>query len=198
VTGPARAGERLQAVVGGFAGQDPALVLTWQRCRQTCRSLAAHGDTYVPGAGDVGHALRVRVVATDHGGSTTAYSAQTGPVAPPLAAPPPPPMPNGRHADAHARVSAWFADARGRRSTHVTVRPGARVRVRGAVQDRAGHPVSGAALDLAGLTVRSHADGGFTALLRATASRTLRVGYRPFSDSRRPVRSPPLRLTVRR
>jgi hypothetical protein len=195
VTGTVRAGERLQALVSGFAGQDPTVVLTWQRCRQACRSLAAHGDSYVPGPGDVGHPLRVRVVATDRGGSTTAYSAETDPVAPPPAAPDH--VPNGRHADAHARVSAWFAGAHGHRSTHVTARPGTRVRVRGTVRDPAGHPVSGAALDLAGLTARTHADGGFSALLRAASSRTLRVGYRPFSDSRRPIRSPPLRLTVR-
>jgi hypothetical protein len=181
--------------VTGFEGQAPALVLTWQRCGETCRSLSAHADTYVPGPGDAGHRLRVRVVATDHGGPTTAYSAPTDPVAP-AATPMPARVPNGRHADTHARVSAWFAGAH--RSTRVTVHRGAAVRIRGSVQDRAGRAISGAALDLAGLTVRTHADGGFTASVRAASSRTVRIGYRPFSDSRRPIRSPPLRLTVRR
>jgi hypothetical protein len=204
VGGIARSGERLQAAVSGFTGQDPSLALTWQRCGATgaCRSLPAHEDSYVLGRGDVGRRLRVRAAATDGGGTAVAYSAQTDVVAPAPAAPPGR-VPNGRRADAHARVSAWLLDARGRRSTRAAVRPGASVRVRGSVLDAAGHPIAGATLTLvlgtaAAGPVRTHADGRFAASLRVRAAATLHVAYLPFSDSRRPLRSHGLRVTLRR
>jgi hypothetical protein len=121
VTGDARSGERLSAEATGFAGQDPQLVFRWQRCSaagDTCVDAAGTQRTYRLGAADVGDRIRARVIASDHGGSTTAFSALTtvvaaapgeptatatpnpsptpaplSPAATPFAAPAPPPAP---------------------------------------------------------------------------------------------------------
>ena len=120
-------------------------------------------------------------------------------------------VPNGTHASARARVSAWLElPRRGgvARRRAVTVGPGVRVRIRGRVRDRRGRPIGGATLaaysrepgdvrrPITG--VRTRPNGRFTAFTRIGGSRTVRFVYYPYGDSTRGLRSPALRVTVRR
>jgi hypothetical protein len=112
-------------------------------------------------------------------------------------------VPNGSRADARSHISAWLLDARGRHVSHVTGRPGARVRVAGALLDVHGRPIAGAALTLVagheGVgSLLTGARGGFAGSVRLPRAATLRIAYLPFSDSSRAVRSRALRFEVRR
>lgn len=90
VTGTPRRGEVLTATAGtwSFAG---ATTIAWERCGATgegCRDIAGQTSGNVQlGPDDVGSRLRVRVVATNPAGATTARSALTTIVVPPAPAP---------------------------------------------------------------------------------------------------------------
>jgi GH25 family lysozyme M1 (1,4-beta-N-acetylmuramidase) len=77
--GTARSGTRLTAVPGEWSGGKPvAFTYQWQSCDSAgagCTSIAgATLPTYVAGATDVGHALKLAVTATGKAGSATAVS----------------------------------------------------------------------------------------------------------------------------
>jgi hypothetical protein len=167
----------------------------------------------VAGSADAGLRLRARVVATDRGGSTTAFSPLSDVVTAAAGSRPPAPAargprgPNGRGADLHATVQAWLEDAQGHRATKMTLRPGTRVRIRGLALDVNGHPIAAAALGVVETIggrlhpttgVRTLADGRFTTFARIAPTRSLRFTYRPFRSSTRVIRSPSLRIVVRR
>jgi hypothetical protein len=125
---------------------------------------------------------------------------------------------NGRNASERATVRAWLElDARAaagvRRGTtirrrSVTVPPGVRVRIRGRVADPRGRPIGRAVLAAVRREpvgpwrpvtgVRTRPNGRFTAFSRVGPSQELRFVYYAYGDSRRGVRSPRLRVTVRR
>jgi hypothetical protein len=93
VVGAATAGASLQASAGTWSGADAPLSFAyqWLSCDAAgagCMDIVgATGSTYAPSAPDVGHALRLRVTATNAGGpSEPATSAATAAV---LAAPAP-------------------------------------------------------------------------------------------------------------
>ena len=93
VTGTARDGETLTSSTGAWDGTPTiSYAREWRRCNAegaACSPIAgAAGATYVLGAADVGHTIRVAVTASNAGGSSTTASGATGLVAaaPPAAA----------------------------------------------------------------------------------------------------------------
>jgi hypothetical protein len=90
ITGTARDGQTLTAGQGTWTGTQPiAYAYQWRRCDAAgadCADISgATASTYTLAAADVGSTLRVRVTASNAGGSASADSAPTGAVA---AAPP--------------------------------------------------------------------------------------------------------------
>ena len=85
IAGATRDGETLTATDGEWDGT-PVIVHTyqWERCAlpDACEAiLGATGKTYVLTASDLGSPVRVRVTATNAGGSLAEYSAATQPIA---------------------------------------------------------------------------------------------------------------------
>jgi hypothetical protein len=80
--GAPREGSAASASLGTWTG--PGLIvygIQWQRCDPACADIAgAAGNTYMPGASDVGKSLRVHVMAANVGGIVAADSALTAPV----------------------------------------------------------------------------------------------------------------------
>lgn len=85
VTGAAADGETLTATTGEWARAPETLLIEWLRCADDCIAIG-EGKTRELTADDVGKRMRVRVTATNAGGSTQATSGPTAEVAP-LAAP---------------------------------------------------------------------------------------------------------------
>lgn len=81
ITGAVQQGQALSASQGGWANSPTAYSYQWLQCNVSgngCTSIAgALASSYVPGAGDVGHTLRVTVTASNAGGATPATSEQT-------------------------------------------------------------------------------------------------------------------------
>lgn len=108
ISGTAQQGQTLTAGDPGFfAAPGTTVTHQWRSCDAsgaTCTDIAgATGGTYIPVAGDVGHALRVAVIAASGGfGSTSVVSGATGavaaapapPVVPPVVPPATPPKPD--------------------------------------------------------------------------------------------------------
>ena len=86
ITGTARAGETLAAQPGTWARGTDSLAIEWLRCDNAGCTAVGAGATRTLVAADVGHRIRIRVTATNAGGSATATSAATDVVV----APPPP------------------------------------------------------------------------------------------------------------
>jgi hypothetical protein len=86
IAGTPTEGQTLTANNGNWAGTNPiSFSFRWQLCDShgnNCSNTNVTGQTYKLGAGDVGHTLRVRVVATNVSGSTSAVAAPTGVVQP--------------------------------------------------------------------------------------------------------------------
>jgi hypothetical protein len=85
ISGPAQLGSTLTANPGSWTGPGPiTFTFQWSRCDQfgdKCGFVGgATNQTYVLGQADVGHALRVRVQATNQFGRTFATSAPTAAV----------------------------------------------------------------------------------------------------------------------
>jgi hypothetical protein len=78
VTGVAMENQALTAEVAGFSGQGVAYDYRWQRCNADgtgCVDIGgADQRTYRLTASDVGKRVRSKVLASDHGGTTVAYS----------------------------------------------------------------------------------------------------------------------------
>ncbi|MDX6465146.1 MAG: large repetitive protein [Gaiellaceae bacterium] len=103
ISGSAVQGQLLTASNGTWSGTAPfSYAYEWRRCDaagSSCLAVSA-GGSYTPVAGDVGATLRVAVTASNTAGSTTAVSAQTATVSPPLTAADPPPVSAG--------LQMWF------------------------------------------------------------------------------------------
>jgi virginiamycin B lyase len=91
ISGTATQGQALTASQGSWSNNPSAFAYQWQDCDaagNNCTNLSGEtGVTHFLTAGDVGHTLRVVVMATDVAGSATAASVQSSVVS----APPPPP-----------------------------------------------------------------------------------------------------------
>ena len=81
ITGTAADGETLTATTGEWARSPETLRVEWLRCAEDCVAVG-EGPTRELTADDVGRRMRVRVTATNAGGSTPATSAPTSAVAP--------------------------------------------------------------------------------------------------------------------
>src|SRR5206468_1549308 len=85
ISGTARVGETLIATTGTWARTPDAYAYQWRRCDATggaCIDIGgATGATRTLTSADAGQRLRVHVTATNAGGSTTAASEATDPVA---------------------------------------------------------------------------------------------------------------------
>jgi hypothetical protein len=85
LSGPAAQGHPLTADPGTWSVPGPATyTYAWQRCDAdgaNCVDIpGATGDTYTPGADDVGHTLRAVITATNDAGSTTTTTPVSAPV----------------------------------------------------------------------------------------------------------------------
>jgi hypothetical protein len=89
ISGTAQQGQTLATDGGSWTNSPTAFAYQWLQCDATgagCTEISgAQASGYVPGAGDVGHTLRVAVVATNSSGNASATSAQSAVV---LIAPP--------------------------------------------------------------------------------------------------------------
>jgi hypothetical protein len=98
ISGTAKEGQTLTADKGNWDGTTPIdYNFQWQRCDKNGLSCANIGGaaktTYVLGSADVGNTVRVRVIATNSAGKTTAFSVASGVVVSSTNPPPPPPPP---------------------------------------------------------------------------------------------------------
>jgi uncharacterized repeat protein (TIGR01451 family) len=83
ITGTAQLGQTLVATTGTWTSAlTPAYAYQWQRCAPACVDISgANGSSYsLTNPGDVGSTLKVKVTATNTGGSATATSAATSAV----------------------------------------------------------------------------------------------------------------------
>jgi subtilisin family serine protease len=91
VSGLFNQGQTLTAGDGEWTGAPIAFSFRWLRCNTSggaCVGIAgARAKTYVATAADVGHALKVRVTASNGGGSSQVVSAGTPQIGPPFQAP---------------------------------------------------------------------------------------------------------------
>ncbi len=86
ITGSAVEGQTLSASSGTWSGSPTSFAYQWEDCNtagEACANIVgATSSSYKLSAGDVGHALRVAVTASNAGGSTKASSAATPTVVP--------------------------------------------------------------------------------------------------------------------
>jgi len=84
ISGTAKSGEKLTASTGSWSNSPTSFAYQWQRCASDGRSCgditSATSQSYTVATGDVGHALRVVVTATNADGHSSATSAATDPV----------------------------------------------------------------------------------------------------------------------
>ena len=84
ISGTAKVGSTLTANDGTWSNSPASFAYQWQRCASdgtSCGDITgASSKTYVPVTGDVGHALRVVVTATNSDGHSAATSGATDPV----------------------------------------------------------------------------------------------------------------------
>ena len=97
VSGTATAGDVLTAGNGSWSGSPTSYARQWESCDASganCANVSGStGTTYTLDSGDVGNTLRVRVTATNAGGSTAATSDASDVIAAATVTPPPPPPP---------------------------------------------------------------------------------------------------------
>ena len=115
ITGEAKVGSRLTASHGRWAGHPRSFRYAWQRCnkgRKCTKVERASKPTYIVNSTDVGHRLRVVVVAANGDGMAQARSLWSKPVKkrgrgqpPPPPAPPAPPAPPPPPGE--QRLSEW-------------------------------------------------------------------------------------------
>ncbi len=118
VSGNPAAGQTLSAQNGSWTGSRPlTYAFQWQRCNgegAECVNVeGANGETFLLGATDGDHTIRVIETAKNRGGSESATSAATGPVTaePPVIAANPPTSAPARSPAPAPRLTAALADA---------------------------------------------------------------------------------------
>jgi hypothetical protein len=81
ITGTPQVGQKLTAGTGSWTGKPTRYAYQWQRCDSSgsnCNPISgATSSTYTPTSSDVGSTLKVKVTATNSGGSGSASSAPT-------------------------------------------------------------------------------------------------------------------------
>jgi hypothetical protein len=85
ISGTAKDGETLTASNGSWANNPTSFTYRWRRCDaagNNCNGIGQNRPTYTLVPQDVGHTIRIRVIAKNAFGSTDATSAPTGVVAP--------------------------------------------------------------------------------------------------------------------
>ncbi|MBA3584119.1 MAG: hypothetical protein H0W36_06250 [Gemmatimonadetes bacterium] len=100
VAGTATVGQTLTGNEGAWQGTAPfQFAFQWQRCDKdgnACANISgATAKTYRITSADAGHTLRLRVIASNSAGSTTAFSRPSAIVSGGTQPPPPPPPPSG-------------------------------------------------------------------------------------------------------
>ena len=171
ISGTARVGSTLQASRGQWAGEQPiTYTYVWLRCNDkgdNCAEIQGANDpSYEVRDTDTGRTIRVRVVARNDRGSTSAISNPTGVVGSNQPPPPPPPstgtLPVGDLKAAGDRLVVATVVFSPNPVTSRTAPINARVRVTA----RGGRPVSGAVVFMRatprvveGQTARTAADG---------------------------------------
>jgi hypothetical protein len=86
ITGTPKEGITLATSKGTWSGGPTGYGYQWHKCDTTglsCKDVGTDAASYSPTAGDIGSVIRVTVTATNAGGSGSATSAPTGPVAAP-------------------------------------------------------------------------------------------------------------------
>jgi hypothetical protein len=212
LAGLAEVSEALTAEPSGFDGQDVAYTYRWQRCDAAggdCGEIGGAVDrTYALRPGDAGHRVRAVVGASDGGGTVHVASAAseivsgagTGPSGGFSATTPPAAAPRGR-------LTAWLE--RGRRHLRsTTVGWPTRVRIRGRLTDRAGHPLARTPVRMLERIdghrrrpitgVRTRRDGRLTTFTKIGPSRHIRLVYGRASVTLRLRVRATARLRVRR
>jgi hypothetical protein len=175
ISGSAVVGSRLQANRGEWAGQQPITYsYVWLRCNDkgdNCSEIPGANDTnYEVRDGDVGRTIRVRVIARNDRGSTSAISNPTGVVGS-NQPPPPPPGSSVPVEDLKAAGDRLVVASVNFNPNPVTSRT-APITVRVRVTARGGRPVRGALVFMRGTprvvegqTQATQADGFVTLTL---------------------------------
>jgi hypothetical protein len=175
ITGTARVGSRLEANRGQWAGDTPiTYTYVWLRCNDkgdNCSEIQGANDTtYEVRDADTGRTIRVRVVARNDRGSTSAISNPTGVVG---SNQPPPPPPTGTLPVGELRAAGdRLVVASVQFSPNPVTSRTAPITVRVRVTARGGRPVSGANVFMratprvvSGQTAPTSADGFVTLTL---------------------------------
>src|SRR5215204_1518545 len=136
ITGEAKVGSRLSASHGHWAGHPRSFRYAWHRCnkgRKCVKVGRASKRTYVVNSTDVGHRLRVVVIAANGDGMAQARSVWSKPVKkrdhgrpPPPPPPPGAPAPMPASAAANPRTPPQRRKRRATPTTRATARTGAR------------------------------------------------------------------------
>lgn len=92
ISGTPAIGQPLTVTDGGWTG-DPSVAITWEACTAAACGVVGAGQTFTPGADEVGDSIRAVVTATNEFGRERVVTAAVGPVAGPVTPPPPPPAP---------------------------------------------------------------------------------------------------------
>ena len=206
LAGGLRPGDIVKASNGLWNGADLAFARRWQRntAAGTWVDIAnATGESYTVVSDDVGHALRVAVVASNGEGSTEAVSEATGtvmtgatvktesqPKAPAPAASPVAGPVGSNGAGGNPSTGQLVVD---REQRTVDVRYGAKIVITGRLLDGENQPIADASVDVFEQiaitaapwvkigTIRTDSQGGYVFRPKTTASRRLRFA---FSDRR--------------
>jgi hypothetical protein len=84
ISGTPKSGQKLTASNGTWSNNPTSFTYQWQRCASDARSCGditgATSQSYTASSGDVGHALRVVVTASNADGKSSATSAATDPI----------------------------------------------------------------------------------------------------------------------
>ncbi|MEX2612242.1 MAG: hypothetical protein WD380_01580 [Gaiellaceae bacterium] len=178
ISGTAAVGNTLQANRGQWAGEQPITYsYVWLRCNaqaDNCSEIPGANDTrYEVRDGDTGRTIRVRVIARNDRGSTSAISNPTGVVGSNQPPPPPPPAPGSSVPVEDLRAGGdRLVVAQVQFSPNPVTSRTAPITVRVRVTARGGRPVRGALVFMRGTprvvqgqTVPTQADGYATLTL---------------------------------
>jgi alpha-tubulin suppressor-like RCC1 family protein len=106
ISGEAHEGHELKASPGTWAGTVTiAYAYKWLRCSPSCAEVAT-GASYTPVSADVGHTLKLEVIASNGVGSTSATSAPTATVAGNAPSNTVPPTITGEPREAHVLIAS--------------------------------------------------------------------------------------------
>lgn len=207
LTGSASTGSVLSVSPGEWSAPAGAGAITygyqWEDCNPTggeCQSIAgASAQTYSPTGPDQGHTLKVTVTASDQDGAASASSPASQPI---------PATSTNLSSSLGAANGTGASEAAMLRLTPTALTRAyadSALTVKGTLTATSGTPIGSASLQLletAGTmtrllaTVRSAANGTFTASVPRGGSRTLTVAYRAYASDPQPAASATIRESV--